>query len=100
MLFLSARAAGSVQRYGVVPGSPQGATDTNECSRRLYARVAAAVIEQLDAVRAEPAIETDERRLGLYYDWATRFPGSGFEEFCGPEFVETVLEAKRRKGLL
>ena len=78
----------------------QDAADTNECSERLYERVAAAVIEQLDAVRAEPAIETDERRLGLYYNWATRFPGSGFEEFCGPDFVETVLEAKRRKGLL
>ena len=78
----------------------QDATDTRECSDRLYARVADAVIEQLDAVRAEPAIETDERRLSLYYNWAKRFPGSGFEDFCGPDFVETVMEAKRRKGLL
>ena len=31
-----------------------GAADTGDCPDRLYARIAAAVIEQLDAVRAEP----------------------------------------------
>ena len=68
---------------------------------QLYARVAAAVIEQLDAVRAEPPVlEGDARRQEELYRWAMRFPGSGFEACCGPGFVEQVLEAKRRKKLL
>ena len=68
---------------------------------RLYARVAAAVIEQLDAVRAEPPVlEGGARRLDELYRWATRFPGGGFEACCGPGFVERVIEAKRSRNLL
>ncbi len=67
---------------------------------RLYARIAAAVIEQLDAVRAQPPVLDDARRQEELYRWAMRFPGSGFEACCGPGFVEQVLEAKRRKKLL
>ena len=68
---------------------------------QLYARIAAAVIEQLDAVRAEPPVlDGDARRQEELYRWATRFPGGGFEACCGPGFVEQVLEAKRRKQLL
>ena len=76
-----------------------GAADTDDCSSRLYARVAAAVIGQLDAVRAEPPV-IDSGRLPELYRWATRFPGGGFEAACGPGFVEAVIESKRRKGLL
>ena len=76
-----------------------GAPNTADCSRRLYARVAAAVIAQLDAVRAEPPVIESERVRELYH-WATRFPGGGFEAACGPGFVEEVIESKRHKGLL
>ncbi len=68
---------------------------------QLYARIAAAVIEQLDAVRAvPPVLDGDDSRQEELYRWATRFPGGGFEACCGPGFVEQVLEAKRRKQLL
>ena len=76
-----------------------GAADTADCSSRLYARVAAAVIGQLDAVRAEPPV-IEGGRLNELYRWATRFPGGGFEAACGPGFVEETIAAKRRKGLL
>ena len=76
-----------------------GAADTADCSRRLYARVAAAVIAQLDAVRAEPPVIESGRVRELYH-WASRFPGEGFEAACGPGFVEETIAAKRRKGLL
>ena len=67
----------------------------------LYARIAAAVIEQLDAVRAEaPVLEGDARRQEELYRWAMRFPGGGFEACCGPGFVERVIADKRRKKLL
>ncbi len=70
-------------------------------SSRLYARIAAAVIEQLDAVRAEPPVlDGGARRQDELYRWAARFPGGGFEACCGAGFVEQVLEAKRRKKLL
>lgn len=78
-----------------------GASNVTDCSDRLYARLAHAVIEQLDAVRAEPpAAEFDEERIRELYEWATRFPGGGLEAFCGPGFVDEVIESKRGKGLL
>ncbi len=78
-----------------------GASNVTDCSDRLYARIAHAVIEQLDAVRAEPPVaEFDEERKRELYEWATRFPGGGLEPFCGPGFVDEVIESKRRKGLL
>ena len=78
-----------------------GASDVAECSSRLYARIADAVVEQLNAVRAEPPVdESQSQRMRSLYDWATRFPGGGLEGFCGPGFVDEVVEAKRRKGLL
>ena len=79
----------------------QGAEGTSGASSRLYARIAAAVIEQLDAVRAEPPVlDGGARRQDELYRWAARFPGGGFEACCGAGFVEQVLEAKRRKKLL
>ena len=79
----------------------RGADGTSGASGRLYARIAGAVIEQLDAVRGEPPVlDGDARRQEELYRWATRFPGGGFDDCCGPGFVEEVLEAKRRKQLL
>ena len=70
-------------------------------SDRLYGRMADAVIEALDAVRAEPSVlGGDEARISAVYAWAARFPGSGFDALCGPGFVEKTIEGKRRKGLL
>ena len=68
---------------------------------RLYSRIADAVIEALDEVRTEPgAFGDDEARAKTVYEWAVRFPGSGFDAVCGPGFVEKTIENKRRKGLL
>ncbi len=70
-------------------------------SDRLYGRMADAVIEALDAVRAEPSVlGGDEARISAVYAWAARFPGNGFDALCGPGFVEKTIEGKRRKGLL
>ncbi len=78
-----------------------GASDLAEYSNRLYARIAGAAIEQLDAVRAEPPVaESDEVRIRALYEWATRFPGGGLKATCGPDFVDEVIESKRRNGLL
>ena len=79
----------------------EGASDLAGWTDRLYARIADAVIEQLDAVRADPPVaESDEERIRKLYEWATRFPGGGLEAFCGPGFVDEVIASKRRKGLL
>ena len=78
-----------------------GAAGVSECTSRLYSRIASAVIEQLDAVRAEPPVaEFNEDRVRSLYDWAARFPGSGLEDVCGPDFVDEVIASRRRKGLL
>lgn len=68
---------------------------------RLYGRIADSVIEALDWVRGEPcAFGDDEARARTVYEWAARFPGSGFDAVCGAGFVENTIENKRRKGLL
>ena len=78
-----------------------GGANLDECSSRLYARIASAVIEQLDAVRAEPPVAGSEgHRMRTLYDWATHFPGGGLEAFCGSDFVEQAIQAKQRKGRL
>ncbi len=78
-----------------------GSFDVGEFSDRLYARIADAVIEQLDAVRAEPPVaESNEDRIRSLYEWIMRFPGGGLEDVCGPGFVDEVIASKRRKGLL
>ena len=70
-------------------------------SDRLYARIADAVIGQLDAARAEPSLfDGDVARIRTVYHWAARFPGSGFDGTCDPGFVDEVIANKRGKGLL
>ncbi len=70
-------------------------------SDRLYDRIADAVTEALDAVRAEPSpFDGDDDRIRKVYEWATRFPGSGFEGMCEPHWVEEIIANKLQKGLL
>ena len=70
-------------------------------SDRLYDRIADAVIDQLDAVRAEPSLfDGDDDRIGKAYAWATRFPGSGFDGTCESGWVEEIIAKKRGKGLI
>ena len=81
-------------------GGPRAGTPSPDWSDRLYGRMADAVIEALDAVRAEPsAFDGDEARIREVYAWAARFPGSGFDALCGPGFLEKTIEEKHRKGL-
>ena len=88
------------------PESPEGMESPDEpasadWSGRLYDRIADAVIEALDAVRAEPStFGGDEGRIRSVYQWAARFPGSGFDAVCDAGFVEEVIARKRRRGLL
>lgn len=86
---------------GAGDGDPGDDAPAADWSERLYGRIADAVIEALDAVRAEPStFGGDETRIRSVYEWAARFPGSGFDALCGPGFVEKTIENKRRKGLL
>ena len=76
-------------------------TASSDWSGQLYDRIADAVIEALDAVRAEPStFGGDEARIRAVYEWAARFPGSGFDAVCDAGFVEEVIVRKRRRGLL
>ena len=82
------------------PDGPDGPAST-DWSGRLYDRIADAVVEALDAVRAEPStFGGDEARIRAVYEWAARFPGSGFDAACDAGFVEEVIARKRRRGLL
>jgi nucleoside 2-deoxyribosyltransferase len=70
--------------------------------QRFYERIAAVVLESLDAVRHEPPVAkgtgTDVARL---YEWALRFPGGGFAQYgADPAFIDTLVTEKHQKGLL
>ncbi len=79
----------------------RGGATASDWSDRLYNRMADTVIEALDAARAEPStLGGDEARVRTVYEWAARFPGSGFDALCGPGFVEKTIRNKRRRGLL
>ena len=92
---------GDTGHGGPEESGPGDGTQAAGWSDRLYNRIADAVIEALDAVRAEPsAFGGDEARISAVYAWAAQFPGSGFDALCGPGFVEKTIEEKRRKGLL
>lgn len=69
---------------------------------RLYERVAAEIIGQLDAVRNEPPLSKDNKHtLENLYRWALRFPGGGFRDACAePQFIERVIARKEHQGLL
>ncbi len=74
---------------------------STDWSDRLYARIADAVVEQLDAVRTEPSLfGGDEARSRTVYQWAAQFPGSGFDAVCEPGWVEEIIAKKRGKGLI
>lgn len=104
--YQAARRDGSPENGGPGDGAPGdgGPGDGGpaaDWSGRFYGRMADAVIEALDAVRAErSAFDGDVARISAVYAWAARFPGGGFDALCGPGFVEKTIENKRRKGLL
>lgn len=82
------------------PEGPES-TDWSDWQGRLYGRIADAVIEALDAVRAEPSVfGGDVGRIRSVYEWAARFPGSGFDAVCDAGFVEETIARKLNKGLL
>jgi hypothetical protein len=69
---------------------------------RLCQRIAAVVIDSLDAVRSDTPLPkgslADVERL---YQWALRFPGSGLAHYgAAPAFVTHLVAEKHQKGLL
>ncbi|MEZ4657680.1 MAG: hypothetical protein R2911_08920 [Caldilineaceae bacterium] len=73
-----------------------------QITERMYNRIAAELIAALDQVRQEPPLpKGDASQILSWYQWAVRFPGSGYEElFAAPGYLEGVLERKRERGLL
>ena len=83
-------------------------SDTAEdAGERYHARIASAIIEQLDAVRAEPSLLGDAAPDGVerLYRWALRFPGGGLAERIAAggsveDAAHRLVSGKQAKGLL
>jgi hypothetical protein len=73
-----------------------------EVAQRLCQRLAAVVVENLDAVRNEPPVtKGPPAEVEQLYHWALRFPGSGFETYgAAPTFVTQLVAEKAKKGLI
>ncbi|MCP4626986.1 MAG: hypothetical protein GY850_26270 [bacterium] len=69
---------------------------------RYYSAIAELVIENLDSVRAEqPLLSDDHNKLECLYQWALKFPGRGIDKlYSNPSFVGQTLAAKAKKGLV
>ena len=67
----------------------------------LYSGLANQLIEALDKVRAKKPISSEIELTTKLYEWALKFPGSGFSDFVGgDEWVARVIEKKKQKGLI
>ena len=68
-------------------------------SDRLYARIASALVEELDLVRAEPPVLKGQvAEMAKVYRWALRFPGGGL--FDASIDVEQLVRGKIDNGML
>lgn len=67
--------------------------------KRFHDRVAAAIVDNLDAVRTEEPVGHGEH-VNVVYEWATQFPGAGFSKLVSEEKAAALIEEKRSKGLL
>ena len=73
-----------------------------DITQRFCQRIAALVIEHLDAVRsAAPLPKGSQVDVEQLYQWALRFPGGHFaDDDRDPAFVTQLVTEKRQKGLL
>ena len=73
-----------------------------EVAQRLCQRLAVVVVENLDAVRSEPPVaKGPQAEIERRYQWALRFPGSGFDTYgAAPGFVTQLVAEKSKKGLV
>ena len=73
-----------------------------EVAQRLCQRLAVVVVENLDAVRSEPPVaKGPQAEIERRYQWALRFPGSGFDTYgAAPGFVTQLVAEKGKKGLV
>ncbi|MGQ4807405.1 hypothetical protein NKDENANG_00753 [Candidatus Entotheonellaceae bacterium PAL068K] len=80
----------------------QDGASLDAVASRLYQRVAAVLVQELEAVRRQPPLpKGPPTAVELLYRWAVRFPGGGFAEHGSePTEVEKIISEKRQKGLL
>ncbi len=79
----------------------KGEQHINVTIEKLYALLAARVIEALDKVCADKPLSTDPKLMEQLYHWAIKFPGGGLHDFIDDAgWVADVVENKRRKGLM
>jgi hypothetical protein len=78
----------------------QSATrELRDATSRMYRKIAADIVESLDAVRKEAPLAAPDRVASLF-DWALKFPGAGYGDMFSKAEVEQILATKAAKGLL
>jgi nucleoside 2-deoxyribosyltransferase len=75
-------------------------TTRDGAENHLYSRIAAALIEKLDAVRALPPVFETEKEALMAYRLARKTAGPSFIERTADLDLVALIEEKRRKGLL
>lgn len=66
---------------------------------KMYRKMAAQIVESLDAARSEEPLAAPEQ-LSALFNWALEIPGAGFRSVLSDSEVATLIATKMRKGLL
>ncbi len=73
-----------------------------EMIRELYVKIAAGIVNELDAVRQEPPLMADHQiDPELIYRWAAQVPGADFTPQVSDQFyLKRLVKEKQQKGIL
>ena len=71
---------------------------TSAILERFYGKLSKMINAEFDLVLKEKSLIDDEQMLSNVYEWALRFPGSGFSDLFSKEELRNLLLAKQNKG--
>jgi len=71
---------------------------TTEIIENFYEKLSKKIITELDLVLKESSIYDNEKILLNVYEWATKFPGNGFENLFNKDDLKKLILEKQKRG--
>jgi len=73
--------------------------ETGDMLERFYEKLAKTINAEFNLVLKEPTLFDNDEVLSNVFEWALRFPGSGFEDLFSKDKVKKILLEKQKKGI-
>jgi len=71
----------------------------NEILGRFYRKLSTIINAEFDLVLKEPSLFDNEIIISNVFEWALRFPGSGFKDLLNKDELKKLLLEKQKKGI-